>query len=457
MKLSGRIRSLRVQASQTVDLSFNMPGIIEFQNFDQKARKGPAFLGERVKPFDVKKRLYEKLGETKSSTGAGQARLKYDSVAISEALMAISDSPVLFVLRNVGLAAQLDQLVARREVAVLDRFMHATEIKEAMVKSVPATVVALEDMKRATASRFTEIDKALKDAKRDKVITSSETKTTLPKQKTTTNSFSEPIAMVSSRFESSVPRPGDINTKIFEGEPNGSPEQTQSSDQTGSFPTIRDKGNAWVTPSEKFKTQEAVTDTIPQGDQESTSDLPSFQHPVLENIIATSQQQVAINQELMRNKLLELKIPHMDRIIKGELAAIDQETRTVQINYAHTFLISPIAGLITAVYKDVGESVEPGEPVLRIENDAHIMLVGRVQFKTALRAGQRMTVELIDAFEDASNRQLPLACVVRAVRGHEADDDEWDVVLETKNPIFNGAPLLPINYQVDPDTAKIFV
>jgi hypothetical protein len=42
------IRSLRVQASQSVDLSFNMPGVIGWQNYDHNTQKGNSYIGKRT-------------------------------------------------------------------------------------------------------------------------------------------------------------------------------------------------------------------------------------------------------------------------------------------------------------------------------------------------------------------------------------------------------------------------
>ena len=81
---TGKIRSLRVQATQTVDLAFNMPGIVSSQNFDHTTRSGPAFLGQRVSAFNFEQKVYEKLGETKGDKVPDAARLKYDSAAMRQ-------------------------------------------------------------------------------------------------------------------------------------------------------------------------------------------------------------------------------------------------------------------------------------------------------------------------------------------------------------------------------------
>ena len=451
MPVEGKIRSLRVQATQTVDLAFNMPGIISHHNFDQKKRTGPAFLGQRVKTFDFKRKVYAKLGETVDEGNPNLARLKYDSTEIRRLITGQTDPSFLYALRNEGLASSLDQMIARREAAVLDRFMHQREIKTLMESIVPDTVSSLDELKTAILQRSMEIHSAYKQDGKTGVEKSSTITTNFPSQKTENKNESLPIAMVSTQFDDTQPQPGKISTEILENS-GSNVIQTQKSDRTGSFPKTKQDG-AWTTPDDFFTSQRSVSETTSAGDQKMVTPYQAYMHPTLDNVIASRQQEVAVNEERLRNKILALKLPHMEHILASELASMDLEIRTLQVNFAHTFLMPPIDGIVTAVYKDVGESVEPGDPVIRIENDSFVMLFGRIQFKKALWPGRKITVNIGRIFETPRDKMLP--CKIVSVRGHEADDDEWEVILETKNPKVDGRPLLPINYQLDSDTATI--
>ena len=349
-----------------------------------------------------------------------------------------------------GLGASLDQMIARREAAVLDRFMHSKDIQALMQLIVLDTVSLLKEMKSAIDNRYKEIDNAYKNDGKAGVEKSSTMRTHIPDQVTKSSSHSLPIAMVSTPFEGDQPQSRKISTEILEG--GGQVAQTQQSDHTASMPVTRSKGK-WTTPEEFFENQRTSADTVTAGPQEMETPYQAYVHPVLDNVIGSRQQGVAVNEETLRNEILNLKLPHMADILTSELASMDLEIRTVQVNFAHTYLMPPIDGIVTAVYKDVGESVEPGEPVIRIENDSFVMLFGRIQFKEPLWPGRKMNIKIANVFETTQDPVLP--CKVASVRGHEADDDEWEVVLEAENPVVDGRPLLPINYHLDPDTATI--
>ena len=451
MPEEGKIRSLRVQATQTVDLAFNMPGVISHHNFDQSRREGPAFLGNRVKRFDFQRQVYDKLGRTDRDGETGAARLKYDSREIRKLISEGDSSPFLYALRNEGLGASLDQMIARREAAVLDRFMHGGDIQKLLSEIVPDTVASLDSLKEQIVQRSREIEQAYVQDNKTGVEKFSKIVTSVPEQKTKSKSESLPIAMVSSQFDGSQPTSGKIETAVLEGK-DGEVTQTQASDRTGSFPMAR-QGSDWATPEGFFTSQRGQSTTSSASDQEMVTPYQAYVHPIRDNIIASRQQEVAVNEERIRNRIMELKLPYTDRILLLELASFDFEIRTLQVNFAHTYLLSPIDGFVTAIYKDVGESVEPGEPVIRIENDSFVMLFGRIQFKKALWPGREMVVDLGSIFE--TGKKQILNCKIVSIRGHESDDDEWEVVLEARNPKRQDRPLLPLNYQIDPDTATI--
>jgi hypothetical protein len=58
-----------------------------------------------------------------------------------------------------------------------------------------------------------------------------------------------------------------------------------------------------------------------------------------------------------------------------------------------------------------------------------------------------------DLFE--GGQPVTIVGSIVSVRGHEVDDDEWDVIVEIENPEVKGQRLLPLNYGFDPDTTDI--
>ena len=141
----------------------------------------------------------------------------------------------------------------------------------------------------------------------------------------------------------------------------------------------------------------------------------------------------------------------MDRIIENERGVFDLEVRKLQLSYAQSFLVSPVSGVVTAIHKDIGESVKPGEPVMRIENDDVIHVVGKINYRGLLEVGQEVTIETDNLYESGEPFKWKGRLV--AVRGDEADDDEWQVVIE----IADKGKKLPMYYQFDRNNSWIMV
>jgi multidrug resistance efflux pump len=165
--------------------------------------------------------------------------------------------------------------------------------------------------------------------------------------------------------------------------------------------------------------------------------------------------QVALLNEEMNQAIASFRVDSMEKILANELAAMDQEARKLQTNFAHTFLTTPISGIVTIVYKDMGESVQVGEPVLRVENDDVVFAVGQVLHRSLLRVDQSVTVRIRDLFAEGTSLDIP--GTIKAVRGHDADNDEWEVVIECRNPVVGVSKVLPIYYQFDRDLSEIVV
>ncbi len=236
--------------------------------------------------------------------------------------------------------------------------------------------------------------------------------------------------------------------------------QTHKSDPVTAFPYSRRRDQAnnlvWTKEEGEFIDQSQVAETTNAGKQISESDNPAFFHPRLDNSISHKQLQAGLASEKMQQSIAAVSAPHTERIIADENAAMDAEVRRLQVTFAESYLTSPISGIVTAVFKDVGECVQPGEAVMRIENDTVVFLVGRVQYFGMLRIGQDVIVRATDLFEAGAAEDFRGR--IRGIRGHEADDDEWEILIECDNPVdAQGRRKLPIYYQFDRDTTKIIV
>jgi hypothetical protein len=206
----------------------------------------------------------------------------------------------------------------------------------------------------------------------------------------------------------------------------------------------------------------SVTDTVyPEGqgtslDQTSKTFLTDYAYPAIDNHIRNNRAQSEILDEILGNSTYALRVPELAQIWKNELAILNAEVAKLQFNYAHTFLISPMPGIITAVYKNAGESVQAGEPVVRVEDDEMLLLVGSILCRGGVRLDDTVKVLIGNLFENGMPAEIGGGRVV-AVRGHDSDNDEWEVIIEIKNPLVGASRLLPLNYNFDRDDTRLIL
>jgi len=428
---SAKVRAITARPCQSTDLAFNMPGILESQNFDHANRAGLCKIGGSVSAYDIESNLYNNLGDTIPASGSrpAGARLEYDALRIKQVLT----PSFLFALRNVPLAAELEQRIIQRENAFMERLKHSAEIKAINQDVFPRIVTKIEELAALSTSRKDALDTAYSGAGTGVVKTVEH------------RSFSQPVAMRSHAV--SPEKEGWITSKGFDPEPDPDDHvQTQESEETQSSPYKYDSG--WKKVEDEFENQRTEADQV------------AFSHPPLDNKITDSQLQISVMLERMKQRLAALRVPHLDRLVENELRAMDQEIRRLQLNYAHTFLYSPIDGIITAIYKDLGESVSAGEPVLRVENDRFVYLVGTVIAKGFLSVGRSCMIHSDDFLEtgqplksDAMTVGVPGVLV--SIRGHNRDNDEWEVVIEASNRRSDSSIIFPLHYEFDRSNARI--
>ena len=430
MTTSAKVRAITARPCQSTDLAFNMPGILESQNFDHTNRTGLCKIGGSVSAYDIESNLYSNLGDTLPASGSrpADARLEYDSSRIKQVL-----SPTfLFALRNVPLAAELEQRIIQRENAFMERLKHSSAIKAINQDVFPGIITKIEELAALATSRKDALDTAYSNASVGVV------------KKVEHRSYSEPVAMRSHSVNPATP--GWVTSKGLDPQDSNKHVQTQESEDTQSSPYKYDSG--WTEVTSEFQNQRTEADQV------------AFSHPPLDNKITDSQLQISVMLERMKQRLAALRVPHLDRIVENELRAMDQEIRRLQLNYAHTFLYSPIDGIITAIYKDLGESVSAGEPVLRVENDRFVYLVGTVIAKGFLSVGQSCVIHSDDFLETgqplkSDSMTLGVPGELVSIRGHNRDNDEWEVVIEASNRRSDSSTIFPLHYEFDRSNSRI--
>ena len=189
--------------------------------------------------------------------------------------------------------------------------------------------------------------------------------------------------------------------------------------------------------------------------QDSATKEPIYSHPSSEAQIRFQRAQASLQDELLTHSVFGFRSTHFERLFDNQLKMIDLRVRQLQVALAQRFLISPISGIVTGIYKDLGEQVNAGEAVVRVENHEDVLIVGRVQSRSMVRLGGTVKLTAKNVVEAAAAQPVTLNGTVAAVRGHDADNDEWDLILFCDNRGPGNTTKLPINYNFDKDDVTL--
>lgn len=244
----------------------------------------------------------------------------------------------------------------------------------------------------------------------------------------------------------------DFESQKMESNNSGTSTSDGSSTSTGD--STAESTSESTTNSES--NQENTSESKSKYNNQTETGLIEFRDPSIDNQIRFKRRDLELEDEDLYHHIFSLQVPHLNTIMTNELEMIDQEIKQLQVNYIHTFLTSPFSGLVTAVYKDQGESVQPGEPVIRIEEDEEIYLVGKINCRGRLSVGRNINITITDPFESeggliSNAEELKLTGSIVAVRGHDIDNDEWNIIALCDNRLGDGTEgrKLPINYSFD--------
>jgi hypothetical protein len=153
--------------------------------------------------------------------------------------------------------------------------------------------------------------------------------------------------------------------------------------------------------------------------------------------------------------LVHSPLPKLDQIFNNELNSLNADVYQLQIAYLNTILLSPIPGIVTGIYKNPGEAVKAGEPVIRVENDKVILLVGTLVYPGPIKVGSAVTVST--TLFDTGNPPTTVTGGAVAVRGRREQDDHWDVIVLCSNLDSNNSPIFPLGYHFDYDRQHTMV
>jgi multidrug resistance efflux pump len=177
-----------------------------------------------------------------------------------------------------------------------------------------------------------------------------------------------------------------------------------------------------------------------------------YRMPYVESQAQNERAQISLIDEEFAEYMFRQNFVNLRTVFANELVSIDSDVYQLQIAFANTILMSPIAGTVTVLYKYPGDAVRAGEPVMRVENNTEVLLSATLVCRGRIAIGANATVET--RLFDMPGPDTPFSGQVVAVRGHH-EDDRWDVIIKCANLDGAGQPILPPGYHFDYDDTTV--
>ena len=415
-----KVVRLVVEPRNACNLAFPTDGII-----DQVVQ---GRLGYLVAAYDYTER--DSWADTQASLASVSPALCVpDSTEITEEL----GQSCLLSIRAVPQRATLDQALLARSNAYWDKYAYSIGSKSELLDYVTTNYgeqvdsqLGLLYMLQATLSNKVGLieQKWLDSGWDDVLMTSSNqvsgttTTTTTPAAMETTTAGYQTVA------KGHVPAPGEGET-----------------DNTVTIPLVTSTSVA-----------QGDSAAVTSFDQTFTATGVDFHTPQLDTRADGYRAQISLMNQILQALQPQAKFDNLAAYLLNELSLIDLSVKRLQLAYADSFLMSPISGTVTHVAKNVGDTVRAGEPVVRVENNRELLLVGTIAYRGTIvvgpvgangpTGGTKVTLEAPLFGTTAVAR---VSGDVWAARCNGSQDDWWDVVIAVRNQEA-GAIRPPLHY-----------
>jgi hypothetical protein len=409
---TGKSVNLRVRPVVCTDLCYPVNGII--------SKQSDTLLGSKVEGFDVED-LYEKLGQT--AADGNNSRLLWDSTEIFKHLSTNPAAVEKFQGERIDLVDRPQGLLGSRPSRKPSKL------------EWPVTVLSC----LRNAPEAADLDRALK-----------------MRQNTYLTSYSPNVLMEARRvYHDNPDDQSAVRHKLLKA----------VEDNVGQIHKGLKQGyadNGWwgikvaaVSDNSNSANQNTGSDRVHfDGTGQTLSYGYEFRYPLAENELKYNQAKAAVRQEFLNAWRMSEMCKYGDTTFPNEIGAIDLSIRKLQAAYIDTFLFAPSKGIVTGVFHGQGDYVQAGEPVLRVENDTMIYLVGTVKYRGMLRIGNRVKVSTT-LFETAGAAATTVSGKIVAVRGHDSVSEQWDLLIICSNRTDADEPILPLNYNFDFESTTI--
>jgi hypothetical protein len=457
---AGQVVSLKVMPSQSAILCFDLEGIIG---------QSDVKLGQSVTRFDFAS-FYANLGST---VDGNPARLVYDSQAIrTDKAVAAS---TLMGLRAESWKAVLDKAIRARENAFYQKYADQAAVialqrqyyDPANPDSKPARLAALSAIAQHQANA---LNAAYQADGRQGVV-----KSTTSELRSTTTSSGASITQATS--DGSTNSQGtNFQDNVTAGPTNRfGIDEAFSAGRSGPD-TITDTGTYTRNVIDEDTSPPNVTVYISssgqqvamsQGTMTSSGQVQldqaiantdyGYRVPGLENAAQNHRSQISLMDEQFAQFMLGQNLPYLEQVFANELQAIDLDVKRLQVAYLDTILMSPIDGIVTGIFKQLGEGIKTGEAAIRVENNTPALLVGTVVYRGMLSVGATVTITSTLFSRPPGTAPTVITGTIVAAQGHTSEDDWWDVAITYDNVDGKGNPILPLHYRFDFDDTSVVI
>ena len=469
---AAKIRNLMVRPSQSANLCFDVDGILGEMN---------AQLGSNVTEFNFAA-FYANLGATlRGNPGV----LSYNSQGIHSDVAV--QASLLAAFRAEPAKALLDSAIAARQNAYFKKYGNSAAIITQMQQYYDATVGGatskpsrLSALANNSQAQYLALNGAyVADARTGVVKNTSNnlksdstsngqshsistntvngTSTSTSGQSSTTNQSTNSVGNYTNNYSTAIlENIGGVVTTVTTG-PNGvltslsetypgtvTTSATGSMNGTGSGTSNQSSSGTTETNSSAKTTQSQLTLNTDYG----------YRVPAAENNAQFQRTQISLIDEQFSQFMFGQNLPNLTTVFQNELLAIDLGVKRLQVAYLNTILMSPISGVVSGLYKNLGDRVKAGEPVVRVENNASIFLVGTLVYRGQISLNSTVQVTT-SAFDSLSTPTITGSVV--AARGHQSEDDAWEVVVSCSNLDSTGNPIFACNYHFDYDDTTVII
>jgi hypothetical protein len=441
-----KVVKLDVRPSQRSHLAFDVEGVLgEFK----------VKLGQKVTAFDP-----TSLDLGVAIAGA-PAELRYNSTEIQNTVAAST----LMALRAEAKKAALDSALAARANAYYAKYGSKAAIialiNQFYAPASPGSKPArLADLAAISQNQTDLLQAAYAADGRLGVI-----KSTTSALASTTTSFGDSDTSNAGQITGTDVTNGSSTTKTADADS----DTTASTGETGSTITTDNSTTTGAQTGTDVATSLAVAtdlqastsqaDTVSTGaafqNQAISNTDYGYRVPSLENRAQNNRSQISLMDESFAQFMASQNLPYLLQVFGNELRMIDLGIKQLQVAYLNTILTSPIDGVVTGIYKGLGDRVRRGDVAVRVENNHSVFLVGTVIHGRAIHLGDTITVHT-NRFSNPADSVSISGTVVEA-RGHCAHDDWWEVAVSCHNLDSSGHPIFPLDYHFDDDDTTVTV